>query len=277
MVAPAAIMKPDEIEQVSSYRTKVTRIFGEIFAAETGRFRDGERLLRRFNEAVDRALTGSPLKAVTETHNELCIARALLLNAAPRFSSVAYEPPLAGCAKSIDFSCQSSEGLTTFIDVKTIMPEPKDRWDQFEKAREEKRFPDDHIIGLFKDWMGGEIWHGWLAGRGRMLEYTLELEEKIKESGLKGRTDTIFILALCGTGFHWHKSQLEDFVDFYRSGQHRSDDNLAKMEAHFINEQKLSLERTVTAFACMHRKRTAVLPTLLHWSVTGPVDPERLF
>ncbi|MGD0733076.1 MAG: hypothetical protein ABR956_17560 [Terracidiphilus sp.] len=270
-------MKPDEIEQVENYRTKVARIFGEIFATETGRFRDGQRLLRRFNEAVDHALTGSPLRSVDEAHNELCIARALLLNTTPRFSSVAYEPPLTACAKSIDFCGQSSEGLTTFVDVKTIMPEPKDRWDQFEKAREEERFPNNHIIGLSKDWMGGEIWHGWLAGRGRMLEYTLELEEKIKEGGLKGRKDTILILALCGTGFHWQESQLEDFADFYRSGRHRSDDSFAKMEAHFIKEEKLSLERTVTAFACMHRKRTAVLPTFLHWNVGGPADPERLF
>ena len=89
---------------------------------------------------------------------------------------------------------------------------PKDRWDQFEKAREDECFPDHHIIGLFKDWMGGEIWRGWLAGRGRMLEYTLELEEKIKEGGLKGRTDTIFILALCGTGFHCTRASLRTLL-----------------------------------------------------------------
>jgi len=33
--------------------------------------------------------------------------------------------------------------LTAFIDVKTIIPEPKDRWDQFEKAKEEEHFPDN--------------------------------------------------------------------------------------------------------------------------------------
>jgi hypothetical protein len=270
-------MEPDEIEHLEIYRAKVATTFGEIFAAETGRFPDGQRLLQRFNESVDHALSGSPQKAVYETHNELCIARALLLNTKPRVLTLAYEPPLTGSAKSIDFWGISAEGLTTFVDVKTIIPEPKDRWEQFEKATEEERFPDNHIVGVFKQWMGGEIWHGWFAGRGRMLEYTLELEEKIKEGGLKGRKNTIFILALCGTGFQWHESQLEDFADFYRDGRYRSDDSFAKMEAHFIKEQKLTLERTVTAFACMYRKQRVILPTLLRWNIRGPVDPERVF
>lgn len=69
------------------------------------------------------------------------------------------------------------------MDVKTITQAPKDRWEQFDTAREEERFPENHIVGLFKEWMDGEIWHGWCAARGRMLEYTLELEEKIREDG----------------------------------------------------------------------------------------------
>lgn len=267
-------MESTEKEQIEFYRMQVTTTFGELLARETSRFPDGHRLLRRLNETVDQALTGSPFRMVSEAHNELCIARALLLNKAPRFASLAYEPVLTGCVKSIDFCGVSADGLTVFVDVKTIMPEPKDRWEQFERARTENRFPDNHIVGLFKEWMGGEIWHGWFAGRARMLEYTLELEEKIRDSDLKRRKDTVFILAFCGTGFHWHESHLEDFADFYRSGRYRSDDSFAEMEAHFMKEQKLCLERTVTAFACMHRKRTAVLPTSMHWNVRGPVDPE---
>ena len=270
----AEAMKPDDIEQVENYRRQVLTAFGDLFTAETRRFPDGHRLLARFNDAVNHALTDSVFKAATETHNELCIARALLLNTTPRILRLDYEPRLIGCSKSIDFRGESEQGLTLFVDVKTIAPEPKDRWEQFEKAGAQDHFPENHIIGLFKDWMGGEIWHGWFAGRGRMLEYTLELEGKIKEANLEGRKDTIFVLALCGTGFHWHESQLEDFADFYRSGKYRSDDCFAEMEAHFIDEQKISLERTVTAFACMHRKQTAIQPAVMHWNVRGPVDPE---
>lgn len=140
-MAPAAAMQPDEIEQVESYRTQVTTTFGEIIAAETDRFPDGQRLLRRFNDAVDHAVTGSPLRMMSEAHNELCIARALLMNRTPRVSTLAYEPTLAGSAKSIDFCGISAKGLTAFVDVKTIIPEPKDRWEQFEKAIEEEHLP----------------------------------------------------------------------------------------------------------------------------------------
>ena len=44
-----------------------------------------------------------------------------------------------------------------------------------------------------------------------MLEYSLELEQKIAGAGL-ATGDTICVLALCGDGFHWHRDQLEDFV-----------------------------------------------------------------
>ncbi len=121
---------------------------------------------------------------------------------------------------------------------------------------------------------GGEIWHGWFAARGRMLEYTLELEQKIREAVLKGKPITVFFLALCGTGFEWHESQLEDFVDFYRTGRHRSDDPFAKMEAHCMAKANLSLDRTVTRFVYVKRKTTIVLPERLNWNVRGAIDPE---
>jgi tryptophanase len=33
------------------------------------------------------------------------------------------------------FLRRAAGGLTVFVDVKTIMPEPKDRWEQFEKSQ----------------------------------------------------------------------------------------------------------------------------------------------
>lgn len=270
-------MDPDGIEIIENYRAEVVKNFGEIFAADTGRFLDGDRLLLRFNEAVHRALAGFPLAEMGEAHNEMCIARALLLNKEPRFSSLAYEPPLPGCAKTIDFCGVSTEGLNVYVDVKTIAPVPKDRWEQFEQAQKEKWFPENVRVGLIEGWMGGVIWHGWIAGRGRMLEYTLELEQKIRESGLRGRKNTNVILALCGNGIHWQESQLEDFADFYRYGRHRFDDSFARMEAHFIEKRKIVLERTVTSIAYMERKTRAILPHITRWNVRGPVDPERFF
>jgi hypothetical protein len=271
-------MDPDGIEMIESYRAEVVKAFAEFFSAEAGRFPQGHRLLQRFTETADHALAGSsPLSAMSEAHNEMCVARAMLLNTKPRISSLAYEPAIPGCAKTIDFCGISPEGLRAHVDVKTISPVPTDRWGQFEQAQREKWFPENVRVGLFEHWMGGETWHGWVTGRGRMLEYTLELEQKIREGGLIGRSDSAVILVLCGTGSRWHESQLEDFADFYRSGRHRSDDGFAKMEAHFMEERKIVLERTVTSIAYMERKTTDILPRIMRWKVRGPTDPERLF
>lgn len=267
-------MEPAVIERIEAYRANVAKTFGELFAAEVERFPEGQMLLRRFHDAVFHALAGAPMSAFGESHNEMCDARALLLGAKPRFSSLAYEPALPSCAKTIDFCGKSDDGLTIYVDVKTIAPVPTDRWEHLEKAQREGWFPDNVRIGLSEEWMGGEIWHGWVAGRGRMLEYALELEQKIRESGLSGQNGTLFVLVYCGTGFQWHESQLEDFADFYRNGRHRLDDSFAKMEEHFIEEKKLVLDRSVTCFAYMERKTRAILPSLMHWNIRGPVDPE---
>ena len=164
--------------------------------------------------------------------------------------------------------------LPIYVDVKTIKPEDKDRWEQFEKAVNEEWFPENVNVVLSKDGMGGKIWHGMFATRSRMLEYTLELEGKIRESGLQGQANPYFALALCGAGVHWQEDWLEDFVDFYRNGRHRSDDHFAKVEAHFIKKEKITLDGTVTRFACMKRRQGDVFHTRLNWNVRGPKDPE---
>ena len=111
--------------------------FTPIFSEAADRVSDGERLLKRFNEAFHLVRNGSSFRAVDEVHNELCIAKALLANTKPRFSSLAYEPRLPGCAKSIDFCASSDDGCMVFVDVKTIKPEARDRWEQFERALKE--------------------------------------------------------------------------------------------------------------------------------------------
>ena len=186
----------DQIAWLEEYRAEVREAFSKVFADAADRFSDGERLLRRFDDAVDSVLKGSSFRAVDEVHNELCVAKALLGNTKPRFSSLAYEPPLPGCAKTIDFCAVAPDGSTLYVDVKTIKPEDGDRWEQFEKAVKADWIPENVNVVLSREWMGGEIWHGMFAARSRMLEYTLELESKIRESRLKGQANTYFALAL---------------------------------------------------------------------------------
>ena len=268
------MLTAEEVGWLEEYRSQVLKGFTSVLAGAADRFGEGERLLRRFDDAVDSVRGGSSFRAVDERHNELCIAKALVENTKLRFSSLAYEPPLTGCAKSIDFRASSKNGTTVFVDVKTIKPEPKDRWDQFERALKEGWLPNNIVVALSKEWLGGEIWHQMFASRARMLEYTLELEVKIRDCGLKNQDNVLFILALCGNGVDWHRDQLEDFVQFYRTGRHRSDDPFSTVEYHDIREKGVVLERTVSRFACMRRRQGEVLHNRLNWNVQAPRDPE---
>ena len=50
---PGRELTAEDLEWLEQYRTKVVEGFTPIFSEAAGRFPDGERLLRRFNDAVD--------------------------------------------------------------------------------------------------------------------------------------------------------------------------------------------------------------------------------
>src|ERR1035437_6477211 len=96
-------------------------------------------------------------------------------------------------------------------------------------------------------WLGGEIWRSMFTARGRMLEYTLELEAKIAQAKLGG-DNTRLVMGFCGAGFHWRLDELEDFVSFYFSGRHRADDPFSQAELEYMAEKKLGFARTINSF-----------------------------
>ncbi|MBX9682661.1 MAG: hypothetical protein K2X41_02620 [Hyphomicrobium sp.] len=108
--------------------------------------------------------------------------------------------------------------------------------------------PDNVQLLFSKEWLGGELWHNSFAARSRMLEYTLELEQKTAECMLQA-DNTFFVLMLCGEGFYWNEDELEDFVAFYFTGAHRSDDAFSKAEAQHMGENSLKLAKTISRFA----------------------------
>ena len=110
------------------------------------------------------------------------------------------------------------------------------------------------------------------AARARMLEYALELEAKIRDCNLAA-DKTFFILCLCGEGFHWRQRRLEDFVAFYRTGSHRGDDPLSKIETKYISDNGITLDGTITHFACMNRPQFHLRQGRLNWNVRPPAPP----
>jgi hypothetical protein len=267
-------LSASDIEWLKSYAAEVEATYSQRFKAESSRFKDGPCLIERFTQAVAQVLATdrTAFRAVDEAHNELCIAYALLRSSTLRFSSVCYEPRLNHCTKSIDFRADVDEEKIVFVDVKTIKPQDKDRWDQYEKAVQEGWFPENVEVLLSKDWLGGDLWHYRFASRSRMFEYTLELEQKISECKLASE-NTRFVLALCGDGFHWREDWLEDFVEFYFTGRHRPDDALGKAEARYLTEKGITLSRSISLFACMNRQQGRVDVNRLNWNVQPPRGP----
>lgn len=258
-----------KVDWLRAYAAEVATVFGDEFDSHTGRFKGAKTLLQRFNDAVSSMLSnGSSLAAgVDEAHNELCVASKLLANANPRFTLLEYEPILTGCAKSIDFRARTDQGLNVYVDVKTIKPKAKDRWEQFEKAIDEGRIPEHVNVLLSESGLGGELWHNMFAARSRMLEHALGFEAKIRDCSLVADDNTIFILAFCGDGWHWPPDELEDFVDFYRTGSHRPDDPLSQFEAKYIADKDITLDGTITRFACISRSQLEIRPRRVNWKV----------
>ena len=213
------------------------------------------------------------VSGVNEAHNELCVASQLLANSEPRFTLLEYEPALAGCAKSIDFRATTVDGLTLYIDVKTIRPKPKDRWPQFETARDTAWFPENVHVIFAEAGLGGELWHNMFTARSRMLEHALGLEAKIRDCNLPA-DKTRFTLCLCGEGFHWHQDLLEDFAAFYWTGSHRDDDPFSKAETKHDFDKGITLDRTITRFACMRRPQFELRQQRLSWNVRSPAPPK---
>jgi hypothetical protein len=274
MADTSPALSAEDIAWVKAYAAEALQTFGQEFAEAADRFKEGQMLLGRFNAAIETVLKNGRgyFTAVDEAHNELCVASALLANTQLKFIRLEYEPRLPGCAKTIDFRATADDGQIAYVDVKTIRPESTDRWDQFERARAEEWLPENVIVGISQEWLGGEIWHAWFAARSRMLEYSVELQQKTAEAGLPA-DKRIFVLALCGDGFRWRQDQLEDFVAFYSTGTYRGDDPFSQVERNYMANKKISLNRTISRFAYFQRKQGEIKPNRINWHVRPPRDP----
>jgi hypothetical protein len=121
--------------------------------------------------------------------------------------------------------------------------------------------------------MGATIFGNSFSARASFLKYTVETETKftLHNAVRPGRC----VLVFCGTGFSWHKSELEDFADFYARGQHAADDPFAAMERHSMEKKKIQLTRKLDGFAVVFRGRLSNERFKWIFPVRGPTWPMR--
>jgi hypothetical protein len=264
----------DDGRWAESYVDRVARALRVRLEPHSPRFPESHRLLDRLSAALKAVVKHgwSKFSGIDEAHNEICVAIAILESREPPVARLLYEPPLVGTSKSVDFVAEYVGGATCFVDVKTIVPRSKDRWEQYATAQGEGWLPDNVSVTLLKEWLGGELWHNKVAARSRMLEYASELESKLAAMEFSNASDCVF-LVLCSNGFHWHPDELEDFVAFYRTGVHRADDPFARMEERHIQAKAIKLTKTIQRFAYFERTSSALLPGRLNWNVVAPPAP----
>lgn len=208
-------------------------------------------------------------KEIIEIHNELIVAASLLMENGLLLTRLEYEEALQSTNKRFDFSAYPVEGPQLNVEVKTINPTTQDDWEKFKKIRDNGRLPDNMNLIIRQNGLGGELWHNWFAARSRMLEYTLETEQKIAESGKVGEK---FLLIFCGDGWKWNQDHLTDFVTFYRSGQHRQGDLFAKMEKFEMKKNGTQINNTIHHFGYFERYPLFAEPTRKIWDIKPTIN-----
>jgi len=246
---------------------------------EQRRFPNVECLLERFRHIrniIDRQLqqdNQALINQAIEITNELCVAK-WILNPERECNNLIYEPPVqensgtGKVRKTIDFCASMKSGQTVYFDVKTIQPDKVNAWAKFEKIKERGLLPENFDMDLEEQSLGGETWHDSFSSRGRMLEYTVELEKKI--NNYRSGDKTFFVMIFCSNGFDWHRDELEDFADFYSTGCHNPDDPYRKMEQFDLRQKKIKFQNNITAFCYLERPKTSLRGTKVVCPVQGP-------
>lgn len=249
--------------------------FGAVFERHAPAFPSRHRLLGKYIAAVTDVQANGWVDygKLFDFHNELSLAEALLECPDPSVGLLDYEVSLPGCSKTVDFHVAPQSGSAIYLDVKTIRPTAVDAWGKYEHAVRNNRLTPATHVELRSAWLGGELWHLMTAARDRFLQHSLGLEAKIRECRPALAPATL-VLALFSNGFHWHLDELEDFVAFYRSGNHAPYDPLGSMEAHYITEKDIHLDRTIDHFAYFRRAPESISIDNGCWSVRQSQFPQ---
>ncbi len=232
----------------------------------------GIRLWGQFTGAVAgyRQRGGAGFPPVYERINELAVARRLLIDSSLADFKILYEPRIAANDRRIDFVIPDVEGGNLYIEVKTVYPTAEDsdaNWHKYEKRREHHTANVHYVVE--QEWMGAAIYGNSFSARSKFMEHVRDFEPRLADANqvTPGRG----LLVFCGTGMQWHRSEVEDFADFYRTGKHRQDDPFAAMEAEALRHASTALRRNIAAFGFMKRHTDSTVDQDWATDVRGPI------
>ena len=230
------------------------------------RFQGSNILISRFEHEVNLWNVTRNIRPLIEIGNELASAEALL-NGMGACETLIYEPPIPGTKKRIDFLKVTAHGINEWIEVKTVSPRWEDndeRWQRALKFTDD--FPKNASLTVNKDWDGAAIANKAINARMSFIERTHELELRVKL--IPTRMAGSVSLMLCSSGTEWHLDDLQDFIEFYRTGRSRPDDWFRNAAKRFMDCEGISFDGSLSGFHLLNRKPDAVSSCLFQLYVS---------
>jgi hypothetical protein len=231
------------------------------------RFPASGAFIARFERSVERWRAGGEIRQLINDANEFAAAAELLkvLKADDRLS---YEPRLSGTSKTIDFLVRGKDGSRGWIDVKTVAPawnNDEVAWNRFVGIA--KGFPSNARLVVSRDFCGAAIGGQALNTRWSFVRRTIEVEAKaaLLTAQERGPVRLLF----CSAG-EWREDDLEDFANFYRTGNFREDDWAQNAVARYMTEKGLSFTRVLSGFCYLKRHHEDAEACSFRKDVEGP-------
>jgi len=259
-------MTEDELRQ---FAEEVRALYHRCLIGPDRRILRGGDLVEQFEAALRVCLADprSDERSLTERVNEMAVARQLA-DDPHLLGAITYEPNFLPDGRRIDFLAERADD-NIYVEVKTVHPRADDReaaWGRYLRLR--AHHPENVRVVVERENMGAALYGLEFASRSHFLDYSLSFETRL--AAAKARTQGPGILVFCGNGFAWHRSQLEDFADFYHVGRHRQDDPFAVMERHDIERRERIILWNVDHFAYLKRAVEQPAKTEFCCPVRGP-------
>ena len=203
------------------------------------RFKNSATLCDLFARKVSEWRSGAELKQIVEIGSELAIAERFLRDMEDG-DALEYERHMTGTPKRIDFSVTWADRSLSWFEVNTVAPQWIDDeagWKRFQSTA--IGFQENARLIVGRNWAGSAISGQAIKARWSFLKRTSEVEERaaLIPAVMRGPVALLF----CSNGFDWHRDELEDFADFYRTETPRSDDWLANGMLLFMAEENIVL------------------------------------
>jgi hypothetical protein len=256
-------------EHIKQLVDETRKAYGDVLTGNDSRIQRGSVLWGQFEDAAKGCLleVEGAERQLGERINELAVAK-LLADDTGLAGPITYEPNILPSGRKIDFVADRVRD-NLYIEVKTVHPETVDSeaaWENYIRRR--KLHPNNADFVTHKDWMGGKLYGDTFASRSHFLQYTMDFEKRLAEA--KQVKDGPGLLVFCGNGMRWHRSNLEDFADYYHAKKHRQDDPFALMEKHHIETEKLQVMHNVDNFGVIRRPMDQATIRDFLYPVRGP-------